>query len=66
MDTQEALEADFIMSDSREAEGYDDGFLKAPLVCLPHSCDWWIIGGLDHARQLIADLQEAIEHMEKA
>ena len=48
----------------REAEGYADGFLKAPLVYLPHSCDQWIIGGPDHARQLIADLEEAITQME--
>lgn len=64
VDTQEALEEDCIMSDSRE-EGYDNGFLKAPLVYLPHSCDQWIIGGPDHARQLIADLEEAIMQMEK-
>ena len=60
---QEALNEE-CMSDARETDGYTDGFLKAPLVYLPHSCDQWIIGGPDPARQLIADLWRAIQQME--
>ena len=52
------------MSDPREEGGYADGFLKPPIVYLPHSCGSWIIGGLNHARQLVADLREAITRME--
>ena len=59
------LETKFNLCDSREEHGYDEGFLKHPFVCLPHSCSSWIIGGPAHARQLVADLEEAIRQMEK-
>jgi hypothetical protein len=32
---------------------------------LPHSCDAWVIGGLEEARQFLADLTEAVAEMEK-
>lgn len=31
---------------------------------LPHSCDNWIIGGVEEAKQLIADLQAKIKELE--
>ena len=31
---------------------------------LPHSCDAWEIGGIEEARQLIADLNELIIELE--
>ncbi len=34
-------------------------------IMLPHSCDEWIIGGADAARQLIEDLQALIPEMEE-
>lgn len=30
------------------------------VIALPHSCDEWVIGGPDEARQMIADLEAAI------
>lgn len=30
-------------------------------IMLPHSCDKWVIGSPDDARQLIADLEKLIE-----
>lgn len=32
---------------------------------LPHSCDEWVIGGIEEAGQLIEDLQLAIEKLKK-
>lgn len=37
---------------------YDTLFL-----CLPHSCENWVIGGEKEARQLIQDLEEAIKQL---
>lgn len=37
-----------------ETEDYDTG----QWVYLPHSCDKWVIGGIEQLNQLIADLQE--------
>ena len=32
-------------------------------ICLPHSCDEWIIGGEKEARKLINDLEELIKKL---
>lgn len=46
--------------DAREVDGYDNPqHLQQPFVYLPHSCDGWIIGGLEAADALIADLMRA-------
>ena len=65
MKTSKDMQKNGVESDAREDKGYDEGFLKPPFVCLPHSCDAWIIGGPNHARRLIADLENAITRMEK-
>ncbi|MEE9354187.1 MAG: hypothetical protein V3U75_01220 [Methylococcaceae bacterium] len=36
--------------------------VRHPAVYLPHSCDYWIIGGPEEIKQLISDLQEALKH----
>lgn len=37
-----------------------------PLVLqLPHSCDEWVIGGLEDARLFLSDLTEAVAEMER-
>ena len=51
--------------DEQDAEGNElphpyDG---QKVISLPHSCDSWIIGGEKEARQLIADLEEAIKKL---
>ena len=33
------------------------------VVCLPHCCDEWVIGGPDEVRALIEDLQAALAKM---
>jgi hypothetical protein len=33
------------------------------VIRLPHSCDSWVIGGEKEARQMIADLEEAIKKL---
>lgn len=35
-----------------------------PCVCLPHSCDEWIIGGPEQIKLLIADLCFVLKRME--
>ncbi len=35
-----------------------------PLIFLPHSCNEWIIGGAQQARELIKDLEAAIVAIE--
>ena len=32
---------------------------------LPHSCDDWVIGGLEEAKQMVIDLAEKIIEIEK-
>lgn len=51
--------------DAREDDGYDDTYkyLGRKVIMLPHSCDEWIIGTQEEAEQMIADLQEAIQHL---
>ena len=46
-----------IMSDYYKENNGDD------VIALPHSCDQWIIGGVEEAKQLIADLEEAIKKL---
>ena len=41
--------------------GYDSSL---PVILLPHSCDRWIIGGINEARQMIQDLTDAIKEFE--
>ena len=49
--------------DARENDGYDKSyrFREKTVIQLPHSCDEWIIGGIEEARQMIIDLEEAIK-----
>lgn len=42
----------------------DEEDIANPQICLPHSCDLWVIGDADNARLLIADLQAAIKRWE--
>ena len=39
----------------------DEGNLGGK-ICLPHSCDEWIIGGKKQARELIQDLKKFIKY----
>jgi hypothetical protein len=36
---------------------------RGEYICLPHSCDNWVIGGEKEARQLIADLEELLTNL---
>lgn len=36
------------------------------VIALPHSCDEWVIGSPDDARNLIKDLEKAIEEFPNA
>lgn len=45
---------------SRFDEEYGDEDLRGKII-LPHSCDEWVIGDDDDARQLIADLQALLD-----
>ena len=42
---------------------YDDEDSPKGKICLPHSCDEWIIGGEKEARELINDLEELIKKL---
>jgi len=42
-----------------QTKDYDDG----EWIYLPHSCDAWVIGGVKEAKQLIEDLQDAIQQL---
>ena len=37
-----------------------------PSIALPHQCDFWTIGGVEEARALMRDLEDAITAMERA
>lgn len=51
-------------TDARRDDGYDEsGAPKPPCAYLPHSCDQWVIGGPEEVREMIADLQAALERM---
>lgn len=39
--------------------------ISAPCVYLPHSCDEWVIGGMENVRQMIEDLQVAFFQLSK-
>ncbi len=48
--------------------GYDvrrDKGYNVPVVYLPHSCDSWVIGGVDQIRAMIKDLQKMLTVLEK-
>jgi hypothetical protein len=49
--------------DAREDDGYDETnrFVGKKVIELPHSCDSWIIGGKEEAKEMIKDLQEIIK-----
>lgn len=32
-------------------------------VCLPHSCDQWVVGGRTEVEQMIEDLQAILEQL---
>ena len=42
-------------------DGYD-----SQVAYMPHSCDEWVIGGVQQVRQMIADLQQALMAMEQS
>ncbi len=44
--------------------GFEPVEFEAPVAELPHSCDEWVIGGPNHIRTLIADLEKALKEME--
>lgn len=50
--------------DANEDGGYDWPD-KRTVILLPHSCEDWVIGGVEEAQQMIADLQEAIKNFPK-
>ena len=39
---------------------------RSSCVHLPHSCGWWIVGGPEQVRAMIADLQAALAKMGEA
>lgn len=39
--------------------------IKVPYVQLPHSCDGWIVGGVDEVRAMIGELQAALRKLEQ-
>ena len=41
----------------------DDG-PRGSVVQLPHSCDSWVIGGVEEIRALISDLEELLGRLE--
>ena len=55
-DEEDLAEPDFYMYDAREIK---DIKLALPHVRLPHSCDAWIVGGIEQIDQMMSDLQEA-------
>lgn len=40
-----------------------DRFTK--VACLPHSCEFWVIGGPKEIREMIADLETALKQLEE-
>lgn len=43
---------------------YDDDYnVIGKVIELPHSYDEWVIGGVEEAKMMIEDLQEAIEKL---
>ena len=45
-----------------QTDARDDGRRVLPgEAILDHSCDWWVIGGLQNMRWLVEDLQRVIE-----
>ena len=56
--TDNERDTDYVESDAR-ADEYPMPNERWPLVYLPHSCDQWIIGGIEQIDQMIADLQLA-------
>ncbi len=51
-----------LTSDYRENDYNLD--LRYPTVYLDHSCDEWVIGGVDQIKTLISDLQDALTSFE--
>ena len=39
--------------------------IGAPCAYLPHSCDEWVIGKPENIKQMIEDLREAIERIDR-
>lgn len=39
--------------------------LRRPCACLPHSCDYWIIGGPKEIKTMISDLQTILLQLER-
>lgn len=33
------------------------------IACLPHSCEFWVIGGPTEIREMIADLETALKQI---
>jgi len=58
------LDSDESPLDYAPADARGDYEERLPVIVLPHSCDRWIIGGADEARQMIQDLTEAIKKFE--
>ena len=56
------IEISEFYADSREDDGYEEAyrFHGKVVICLPHSCSEWIIGGTEEAEQMVEDLKEAI------
>jgi hypothetical protein len=47
---------------TKTCDSYND-YKEALGIQLPHSCDAWVIGGVAEAKQMIADLEEAISKL---
>ncbi len=44
--------------------GDDGDYTMSPCVYLPHSCEEWVIGGVEQIKDLIADLLKEWERLE--
>ena len=62
------IEIDICGYDAREDDGYETTyrFANKQVIELPHSCDQWVIGGVEEAKAMIEDLQAAIKKLEQA
>lgn len=63
--TEESIRIDYGLElDENPADYISDSRANCPglpIVALPHSCDRWIIGGVEEVRQLLQDLTEALK-----
>jgi hypothetical protein len=48
-----------------KSDARSGGLVKGPVAYLDHSCDEWIIGGVEQIREMIRDLEQALKEIGK-